>query len=277
MYICLNCATAGGSLAFEEFVNLAADAGFQGADVDLSWARTHSPAAMRDLFESRGLRFGGWGLPYDWRTDESNLAPGLRNLSEHADIARQLGIDSCATWIMPSSDRPLADNWRFHVERLKPAVAVLADHGLRLGLEFVAPHHLRSHFKHEFIFTPGQMLELADEVGPNVGLLVDSFHCHASGTPWDRIAQIPASRIVLAHLNDASDQPVHMIQDFDRRLPGEGSLDLVAFIRSLRRAGYNGAVSLEVFSESLRKLPPSQAARLAWKATAKVLEGVQLE
>ena len=123
MYICLNRATAGGSLAFEQFVQLAAAAGFQGADVDLGWAAARSAGALSDLFQSRGLRFGWWGLPYDWRGSEALLDAGLRDLQEMIAIASKLRIDSCCTWVMPSSDLPLSENWRFHVARLKPAAA----------------------------------------------------------------------------------------------------------------------------------------------------------
>jgi sugar phosphate isomerase/epimerase len=277
MHICLNRATAGGSLPFDAFVNLAADAGFEGADVDLGWARMKSLNALRDLFASRTLRFGGWGVPFDWRgDDEPKRHDGMKDLAQFAGYARDLDIDACATWIMPSSDRAFIDNWRFHLERLKPVARVLADHGLRLGLEFVAPYHLRRHFKHEFIFTPGQMLELAAEVGDNAGLLVDSFHVHAAGSTWEEVSKLPASKIVLVHINDAPDVRLHQLVDSQRLLPGEGVLSLRSFLGSLRTAGYNGPVSLEVFSEALKKLEPREAARRAWTATRTALKGTEI-
>jgi sugar phosphate isomerase/epimerase len=172
---------------------------------------------------------------------------------------------------MPSSDLPLMENWAFHVDRLGPVARVLAEQGLRLGLEFVAPFHLRRQGKHEFLFTPGQMLELAAAIGPNVGLLVDCFHIHAAGDTWEHLARIPADKIVLAHLNDAPSGAVSAIQDGKRALPGEGAIDARAFLAALQTAGYRGPVSLEVFSEALRALPPEEAARRAWQATARAL------
>jgi sugar phosphate isomerase/epimerase len=259
-------------------VKLAADAGFAGADVDLGWGGANSAEALRDLFESQGLRYGGWGLPFDWRDDDDNAHhEGLTQLKQQAETAEQLGIDSCCTWIMPSARRPMKDNWTWHVQRLTAPARILADRGLRLGLEFVAPYHLRRHLPHEFIFTPGQMLELASDIGPNVGLLVDSFHCHASGTPWEQIETLSASRIVLAHVNDAPQGSIHQLQDMHRLLPGEGMLDLRAFLGALQKAGYNGPVSVEVFSDELKRLPPPDAARRAYVATQKCLQGALLE
>ena len=124
MYICLNRATAGRNLAFEEFVKLASDAGFAGADVELGWARQRSADALHELFESRRLRFGGWGVPFDWRgEDKAQRAMGSRTSTDSSALATQLHIDSCATWIMPSSDRRFIENWMFHVERLRPGRA----------------------------------------------------------------------------------------------------------------------------------------------------------
>src|SRR5262245_9970649 len=247
MYVCLNRGTAGGNLLLEQFVKLAADAGFAGADVDLGYGAQQGAPALRDLYAKYKLKFGGWGPP-DWRGDAAKSREAVQKLPKFARVAKELGIDSCATWIMPSSDLPFIDNWNYHAERLRPVARVLADHDLRLGLEFVAPHHLRRKFKHEFIFTPGLMLELADAVGPNVGLLVDCFHCHASATSWDHLAQIPGEKIVLCHLNDCPHVPINDVDDGKRLLPGDGTIDLRAFFAALKNAGYKGPVSLEVFS-----------------------------
>lgn len=266
MYFCLNRVTAGGKLPLEEFCRVAADAGFQGADVDLGYGATHGADALRELYRSKKLRFGGWN-PGDWRDDAAKAGEGLGKLGEYAKIAHELGIDSCATWISPSSDRPFMENWNFHVERLRPIARVLHDFGLRLGLEFVAPYHLRRRAKHEFIFTPGQVLELGDAIGPNCGLLVDSYHCYTSGTTWEHLAQIPGEKIVLVHINDAPALPLAEVKDGERLLPGKGVIELPKFIGALKKAGYNGPASVEVFSAELKAMPAAEAAKKAWEAT----------
>src|SRR5256885_2265022 len=143
MYVCLNRGTTGGELSLEEFVEIAARAGFAGADVDLGYGQKHGTAALRDLYASHQSRFGGWGPPVDHRTEPGKRRESLENLAAQAKIAKELNIDSCATWIMPSSDRPFLENWAHHVEGLKPVAGVLHDQGLRFGLEFVSPYHLR--------------------------------------------------------------------------------------------------------------------------------------
>src|SRR5688572_8677256 len=271
MYACLNRVTSGGGLALEDFVKLSADAGFAGADVDLNHGAQHGTAALRELFAKHTQRFGAWGPP-DWRGEPNKAKDSLEQLRKLAPIAAELKIDSCATWLLPSSDLPLLENWRFHVERLRPFARVLADAGLRLGLEHVAPYHLRRLKKHEFLFTAGQMLELAQDIGPNDGLLIDSFHVHASGDAMDCIKAIPNERIVLVHINDAPSVPIHQLQDGERLLPGEGAIDLNLFLTTLRAIGYAGPVSVEVFSEDLKNLPPRESARRAGDAVNKVFK-----
>lgn len=197
-------------------------------------------------------------------------------LAAQAKVAAELKIDSCATWIMPSSEHPFQENWKLLVEGLRPTAQVLADRGLRLGLEFIGPYHHRRRYPHEFIFTPGQMLEFAADVGPNVGLLVDSYHAYTSGTPWKQIATLPAEKIVLVHLNDAANLPIADLKDGERLLPGDGVMDLPGFLNALITAGYKGPVSVEVFG-ALKGVPAPEAAKRAGEATLKVWRRAGLE
>ena len=266
MKICLNWNTAGRGLALPEFVKLAKEAGFAGADVDMKWAVEHGAAALRDLYGEHGMAFGGWGVGFDWRGDKTLAAEGLGILDKQAKIAAELGIDSCANHILPSSELPFHQNWHFHLMRLMPIAKVLGGHGLRFGLEFVSPYDLRRKWKHEFVFTPMATLELAEEVGENCGLLVDSFHLAAAGEPMSAVERIPVKRIGMVHINDAIAGPIEGFQDSKRLLPGEGGIDLAGFVGGLKKIGYAGAVSLEVFSEELKAMTAEGAARRAARA-----------
>jgi sugar phosphate isomerase/epimerase len=264
MKVCLNQVTTGGGLKLPEFVKLAADAGFEGADVDLGYAVGESVSALRDLFGRSKLAFGGWGVP-DWRGDEAAFRTGLTTLGKQAAAAKELGIDSACTWIMPSSPQPFQATWQFHVVRLREVARVLADSGLRLGLEFVSPYHIRIMSGHEFVFTPGQMLELAHECGGNVGLLMDCWHLHAAGVPVSYLSRIEPGKIVHVHINDAPNCVITDLNDGRRLLPGEGVIDQSAFRIGLAAIGYTGPVSLEVFGR-LKDVPHVEAARVAASA-----------
>ena len=101
MYFCLNGGTTGGGLSTEAFRALAADAGFDGADVNVGFGVEKGVSALRDLYASRKLKFGAWGLP-GWRGDIAQHTQSLAQLPGLAQVAAALKIDSCVTWIMPS-------------------------------------------------------------------------------------------------------------------------------------------------------------------------------
>lgn len=258
-------------MSLPDFVELAAGAGFEGADVDLSYGIEHGASALADLYARKALAFGGCGIPFDWRGDEKNQSDGLSLLERESQIAAELKIDTCCNHIMPSSELPFPQNWHFLVQRLSPVAKVLAAHGLRLGLEFVSPYHLRRKFPHEFIFTPMAMLELCADIGPNCGLLVDTYHLHAAGEPMSVLSRLKKEQIVHVHINDAPNVPLDKIDDRNRLCPGEGVIDLAGFFAGLKAIKYTGPVSVEIFSDTLRALPMPEAARHAWAATQKLL------
>ena len=99
-----------------------------------------------------------------------------------AEAARQVGCTRASTYIFSwSDDRDFEANFSFHRERLARPAAILAEHGVRLRLEFLGPKTLRDGHPYAFIHTVKGMLELCDAVGPNVGLLLDAWHWYTAG------------------------------------------------------------------------------------------------
>ena len=56
-----------------------------------------------------------------------------------------------------------------------------------------------------------------------------------------------------------------------RKLPGQGELDIVGLIRAVQRAGYSGPYSVEVNTPEFRALPVAEAAQLAADTAIEVL------
>ena len=54
-------------------------------------------------------------------------------------------------------------------------------------------------------------------------------------------------RIVHVQINDSAKLPPEKVQDNERLLPGEGVIDLAAFLDALKKIGYDDALSAEVF------------------------------
>ena len=251
MYPTLNPGMIGVKAPFEECVRLAAAASLKGIAVDLG-AAVKDPEAVRCVLETNKLAPAAWGLPFDFRGEESAFKAGLSQFPEFAKAMKRIGATRCTTWILPFSDtRPFGENFEFHRKRLRPCAEVLAEHDCRFGLEFVGTKTLREKYKYEFIHTQEGMLELCGAIGTgNLGLLFDSFHWYTSHGTRDDICKLSDSLVVDVHINDGAPGrgPDEQI-DNDRRLPGEsGVIDLVGFLQGLKAIGYTGPVTPEPFS-----------------------------
>jgi sugar phosphate isomerase/epimerase len=217
---------------------------------------------VKALFTEAGVKPAGFGLPLDWRGDEAKWRKSLEELPRLAQAAREIGGGRTMTWIMPcSNDRPFEENYRFHVERFQPAAQILADHGCRLGLEFIGPQTLLKSQKYPFIHTMQGMLDMGKEIGSNVGLLLDCWHWHTSGGTREELRALKPEQVVYVHVNDAP-KGVRMEEYVDslRGLPGEtGVIDIAGFLKSLQAIGYEGPVTPEPFKKELADLPSDEA------------------
>ena len=63
-----------------------------------------------------------------------------------------------------------------------------------------------------------------------------------------------------------------LLATHDQKPGGWGpAIDIGAFIAAIKKTGYDGPMSLEVFSADLRAMPPLDAAKKAWAATQRTL------
>jgi len=262
-------------------IRLAKRTGFAGVDFNIreaaALAEEHGLEYVKELFDRDDIIPGQWGLPVAWNRDDQWQAD-LLGLARLATVARELGCTRCSTWVPSGSDeRPYDENWRWHVERFRPIAQGLADQGCRLGLEFIGPKTYRDRFRYPFLYTLGEMMDLARDIGTgNVGLLLDSWHLYTSGGTLADLDTISAEEIVVVHVNDAPEGiPVDEQIDTVRRLPMEtGVIDLPGFVRKLDAMRYDGPVTPEPFSERVNAIEdPIEAASLVashmermWKA-----------
>ncbi|MXX02779.1 MAG: sugar phosphate isomerase/epimerase [Gemmatimonadetes bacterium] len=268
MFKNLNPGMIGIHASLAEALDMAAQYGFDGVDVNLpdvaELVRETSAGEVRDLFARAGCRPGNWGLPIEWHGSERDQAVELARLRRYAGLARDIGALRTTAVVMPWSDeRTFDENYAFHVERLKPVAEILGEHDCRFGLEFIGPETLRRGRKHAFIYTMGGMLALCRDLGPSVGLLLDLWHWYTSHGTWDDLAQLGNGDVVNVHVNDApAGVPVDDQIDNQRCLPGEtGVLDIARFLKALDAMGYDGPVTAEPFSARVNAKAPQDALR----------------
>jgi len=258
----------------DEAISAALAGPFEGLEIDLNLARQVGAEGTKDRLRAAGLHAAGFGLPIDFRKDDAPSQDALDAFARDAELAAEIGLTRCATWIMPASDkRTFDENFAFHAERLRPLAKTLADNGIAFGLEFVGPKTLRSQFAHEFVYDIAGMSKLAEAVGANLGFLVDSFHWYCTGSDLEALRGIPLSQVVYVHINDARPGrgPEEQV-DSERELPAEtGVIDAKAFLTELKAKGYDGPLVAEPFLDLSHLPDDATRARLIADAGRRML------
>ncbi len=157
-------------------------------------------------------------------------------------------------------------------EQATEAMAGLADQGASVGVD-VFMEFSRS----RPIPDPRTSAEVVAATGrANCGLTVDFWHVHYGPGDFSDFASITGGLVGAIQLNDA---PVEFPDDlgwatrYRRCVPGEGVMDLVGALRTIRAAGSGAPVTLEVFdSDRLEAIGAVGFARLLGDATRRVLD-----
>lgn len=263
MFSCLSPGALGLSLDHTAAIDLAVRHGFGGVDPDLEhfWS-LGSPEAVAEHGASvreKGLAWGMAGLPVQLDAPAAEFRQALVDLPAQLDLLTAAGVTAVGTWIRPMHDeRDHRQNWRLHVGRIALVAELLADAGLRLGLEYIGPKTFWSTERFGFVHTAREARELiADTDAQNIGLIVDSYHWYTAGEQVEDLWGLTDADIVSVDINDArADRTRDEQQDLDRRLPyATGVIDLDGLMGAVRAAGYTGPVKVEPFMPSLAERP----------------------
>ena len=75
-------------------------------------------------------------MPVDFRGDEERFREGMKYLPKMAAALQEVGVTRTNTYLLPYHDSlTYLSNFKRHANRLREIMKVLADYGLRLGLE----------------------------------------------------------------------------------------------------------------------------------------------
>ena len=116
---------------------------------------------------------------------------------------------------------------------------------------------------------------------PNGGLLIDIWHLARGNVPYADIKKVPARFIKAVEVDDALKVPP--VDDLSeatihhRELCGEGELDVPAFLRDIRAAGYDGVYGTEILSAKHRKLGLDEMARRVFESAMSQFALVEAE
>jgi sugar phosphate isomerase/epimerase len=211
--------------------------------VELRAQKLEGVSDLRRRLDAQGLR--AWSI-------NSLEGAGERDLREQARVQASQAAECGAPYVVCVPGR--------RREGLDEAVAALAEtcrqEGATLAFEFMG-------FEWSAVRTLTEALTV--HAGP---VVVDTFHWMLGDGSLAALRACDPARIAVVHVNDAPTADLARLGDADRVLPGEGVLQLGGFYRTLADTGYDGVLSVELFSAV-----PAPRAYAAMKRLATALLG----
>ena len=226
-----------------------------------------------EALERHQLRWAAAGLPVNFRSDDDSFAEGMAELPANADALQEAGVTRVGTWLSPAHETlTYLQNFKRTANRLRQVANVLRDRDIRLGLEYVGTKRNWTASRHSFVHTMAGTKELIAEIrGPNVGVVLDSWHWWTSRETGDDIRTLSNDDVVSADLNDAP-RGIEREEQYDNRreLPLDtGVINVRDFLEALVSIGYDGPIRAEPFNRRLNEMEDEQASRVASEALRK--------
>ena len=175
------------------------------------------------------LMFPGLCFP---AADEATRARTVKYVKDCITMVKEL--DGQEMTIVPGTvgkvnpDSTPEKEWDWAVEGLQEVYAHAQKAGVRMALEPL------NRFETYFVSRADQALALAEAVGPDCGVCLDTFHLNVEEA--DMLASIRRAgpRLVDFH-----------VADNNRLACGMGALNWTAIVRTLKDVGYDGALTVE--------------------------------
>ena len=225
---------------------------------------------LRKLLAENGIAcWGAVSLMFEGRdlihADEAVRATSIKYLNDCITMAKEL--DGYEMTIVPSQVGKVAamdtpeQEWAWAVESLKEVYAHAQKEGIRMALEPL------NRFETNFLNRADQAMLLAEQVGPDCGVCIDTFHLNIEEANMIEAIKNSKDRLVDFH-----------VADNNRMACGMGGLDWPLIVSTLKEIGYDGALTVE-FVAPLDRTPanPYQNAVAAaeQELTAEQLQFIQ--
>jgi sugar phosphate isomerase/epimerase len=257
---CLNTSTLHGQkLDLAQVVDIAARAGYQAIEpwvfeLEEYVRKGNNLRQLAQRIRDRGLSVESAIAFPEWVVDDpARRKKALEETRRAMDVVSQIGGRRLAA--------PPAGATRdaLDLHRVAERYRALLDLGDKMGV--VAQAELWG-----FSRTLGRLGEaalVAIESGhPKACILADVFHLYKGGSSFGGLRLLSGSAMHVLHFNDYPAQPRRSdITDAQRVYPGDGVAPLREIVKDLRRIGYQGVLSLELFNREYWKQDALKVAR----------------
>ena len=183
-------------------------------------------------------------------------------LEGHFALAQALGVPRFVIFDYVEAT-PKRDDHAVAAERLVSVADLAAKYRVRIALEFIARSRLLGSL-------PTALQVIRQAAQPNVGLCLDTFHFYAGVSKLEDLDELRPGEVEHVHFHDVPRAvPRELLVDADRIAPGMGVIPLAKVVDALRRIGYAGALSVELFDPVVQKSDPAVTARTCYAAVTR--------
>ena len=263
---CLNTSTLRPASLFDK-IDAAAQAGFKAIEpwnqeIDEFIAGGGTFQQVKERIDGHGLKVVSCIAIMGFvGNDEPGREERLGEARRRMEQARDLG----APFIVASPPLERTDLARCG-EDYRELLELGREVGIRPAMEFLGfVEHVNS------IATAREIMDRSGD--PTATIVIDWFHMvrgDGRNTILEDLAALRGEQIAIVHLDDVPySKPFSEMTDGDRVYPGDGDIPLQALFDTLAGTGYDGPVSLELFSEELWAEDPYQVARTGFEKSAR--------
>jgi sugar phosphate isomerase/epimerase len=213
--------------------------GYHGAELSFREPKEVDAAALHVLLEKRGLEAVALATGRSWGEDRLSFTNPDVAVRRKADVRIREYVQLAAAFdalvILGLMRGRIGEGVRVSTARrwARDSVRRAADAAARTGVRLVVEPINR--YETNFLCSVPEALEfVADVERPNVGILADTFHMNIEDVSIPRSLEQARKRLFYVHVADSN-----------RWAPGCGHLDFVEVLKTLRRIGYEGYVSVE--------------------------------
>ena len=215
-----------------------------------------------ELVKESGLRVsslcrGGFCTAEPGPAQQEALADNRRAIDETAALA-EAGADGSRPVLvlvaggLPGGSKDLAGAR----ERVTDVIGGLAPYAKSAGVTLaVEPLHPIFAADRAVVSTLAQAIDIAENAGPEVGVVVDTYHVWWDPDVLAQIARAGAAGRIASYQVCDWLVPVPADNLLGRGLMGDGTIDFGPLTRAVLAAGYTGDIEVEIFNRQLWDAP----------------------
>jgi sugar phosphate isomerase/epimerase len=267
----LNTSTIRGQMIpVDKEAEIASQAGYQGFE---PWLRElqafeKKGGSLKDL----GKKISDLGMKVEssigfarWIVDnDMERSKGLDEAKRDMEMVLTIGGKRIAAPPVGATNMAMTD-----FEKITDRYRKLAELGAKIG---ITPELEVWGFSKTLSKLGETVLVAMESAHPDACVLPDVYHLYKGGSGFEGLTLMQGKAIGIFHVNDYPKAKTRdVIGDADRVYPGDGDAPLVDVFRTLRKIGYRGMLSLELFNPEYYKRDAAEVAKTGLEKLRKLV------